>query len=339
MPMGMNFPGLAYGDNVEPGTSGVNYFPAKPEEYAYWGSRGIKTFRVAFRAERLSPLGPGASFDTGYLSLLNNAMDYADVVGGKVILDCHNYGLWAGSSGNILYTLGGLYKGQTVRNWTISEFSQMWQDLVIMFENHPGFGGVDLMNEPASGIDPTLKVWAAYAQRAVNDIGLINPYVPIYVEGHGAKPHGWHGLNPAFPLIDPNKQIRYSAHLYLDWNGSGTDFSWSDNVARGVTYGSGTNSLNSGTPSFVSWLQTHGVTGHIGEFGWPKTDEHTTPPSGNPNWTEAAVTTLDFISSLGPLIERVDYWSGNEAAGRYALSAAPANGIDAPQAGVIKAYA
>jgi endoglucanase len=58
----------------------------------------MKTFRVAFLMERLSPPSSGltGSFDSTYLNGLKNIVNYITNKGGYAILDPHNFARYNG---------------------------------------------------------------------------------------------------------------------------------------------------------------------------------------------------------------------------------------------------
>lgn len=306
----------------------------------YYASKGFTEARLGFRAERLQPAGPGTSFDATYLAKIKGIVDYAGISGISVVLDCHNYGLWLSNlsgTGKPVWALGGMFNGLATGMWGKSDFVSMWTQLVTDFLGNPGFGGIDLMNEPSGHLDPHVyATWPAYAQAVVDSVGVIAPTLPIFVEGYGALTHAWGDYNPHFPLNDLNNQVVYSGHVYGDRDGSGTHFNWAQEAAAGVTYNKMVDALSGATGphySFVPWLQKHNVKGHIGELAWSSMDAP--PAAGNPNWQQQGLVTMNYLNSLGPIITGVDIWSGGGFWGPgYPFSIDPML-CDAPQMSVI----
>ena len=119
--------------------------------------------------------------------------------------------------------------------------------------------------------------------------------------------NNWTLLNPGFPLSDPAGLITYSAHCYLDRDGSGTHFSWQEETQHGVTLNTGVERLQ----SFVSWLSTHSLLGHIGEMGIGADDQ---------GWFIAYDRALAVMAKAG--LEHT-YWGGGPFFETYPMGVDP----------------
>ena len=120
--------------------------------------------------------------------------------------------------------------------------------------------------------------------------------------------NNWTLLNPGFPLSDPSGLITYSAHCYLDRDGSGTHFSWQEETQHGVTLDTGVERLQ----SFVQWTAAHSVPGHIGEMGIGADDQ---------GWFIAYDRALAVMAAAG--LEHT-YWGGGPFFETYPMGVDPA---------------
>jgi endoglucanase len=173
---------------------------------------------------------------------------------------------------------------------------------------------------------PTMTVWPRAAQAAVDAIRKLDMATPIYVEGDGWSNAndwlgGWH-LNSQLNIQDPARNIIYSAHVYADWNSTGSyTKSFADDGATNET-------LIDRFNVFHRWLQRNGLRGHIGECGIP-------PDAG---WLACLDAFLAYLSQQTN-IAQMHYWAGGPAWGDYPLSIEPKNGVDRPQMRVLSKYA
>jgi endoglucanase len=107
---GVNLAGADFGDANLPGAYGQNadYVYPNANEISYFVGKGMNTFRLPFRWERLQRTMNGA-FDATELSRLDSVVTAATTAGAYVVLDPHNYARYfpnpAGnnsSAGNII---------------------------------------------------------------------------------------------------------------------------------------------------------------------------------------------------------------------------------------------
>ena len=247
--LGVCLSGLEDGSRV-PGRPGTDYGIPTVSEYAYFHSKHLDLIRLPFKWERMQPNISGP-LDPFQLSIIQSQLSIAASLNMSVLVDCHNYARYG--SAIINGTHGPL---------TSAAFADLWLRLATALHGHPGLLGYDLMNEPHDM--PSLSVWPVAAQAAIDAIRTVDKTTRIYLEGNqwsGAA--NWTLLNPGFPLQDPAGLIVYSAHCYLDRDGSGTHFDWDEEVRHGVTLDTGVERLQ----SFVNWTRVHGVAGHVGEMG------------------------------------------------------------------------
>ncbi len=305
---GVNLSGLEY----NPG--GMNrpnwdYFIPTTAELQYYHSQGVNLIRLPFSWERMQPTLNGP-LNTTYIAEIEGVVNAAAALGMKVILDAHNFG---GYGSNKLGD-GTLTDG---------EFANLWQQLSSTFAGNPGIGGYDLMNEP-SGM-PNAQAWPQAAQAAITAIRTVDLNTPIYVEGDDFSAAGsWSQNNPTLAsLVDPSNNLIFSAHLYLDNDGSGTHYDWTQQAAQGDTTQLGVQRLQ----NFVSWLQANNLKGDIGELG---------TADDNTSWLVSLDNTLALAQASNL---QVTYWAGGPAVGSYPLSTEPAgDGTPASQMAILDRY-
>jgi aryl-phospho-beta-D-glucosidase BglC (GH1 family) len=87
---GVSLAGTKFGERNLPGVYKVDYRHPTVAEFDYFVSKGISTFRLPFRWERLQRK-LGAPFDPIELAWLDRFVIYATNHGAYVILDPHNY--------------------------------------------------------------------------------------------------------------------------------------------------------------------------------------------------------------------------------------------------------
>jgi len=288
-------------------------FPSKSVptavELDYYHSKGIYTFRLPLRWEFLQP-ALMSGLDQTYIASIMPLVDYAARNGQKVLLDIHNFGR---------YNATPIGSGSV----PITAFVDLWTRLATIFSAHPGLEGYDIMNEPHDM--PTNATWPQAAQAAVNAIRKIDMEAPIYVEGDGwSNAADWlrgRHLNSQLSIQDPADKIIYSAHLYADWNktGSYTKSFADDGAPKHI--------LIDRFGVFHRWLQQNSYRGHIGECGVP-------PDAG---WLGCFDAFIAYLSQQTN-IAQMHYWAGGPAWGDYSLSIEPENGVDRPQMRVLSKY-
>ncbi|KAJ3545968.1 hypothetical protein NMY22_g2236 [Coprinellus aureogranulatus] len=240
---GVNQSGAEFGENVIPGTLGKDYTWPSPSSVDYFVNQGFNTFRIAFKLERLSPLGGGltGAFDQTYLSGLRTIVNYITNKGAYAVVEPHNY---------------MRYNGQTITD--TNAFSTWWGRLANEFKSNNRVI-FDIMNEPHTmdaGVVFNLNQAAVNAIRAAGATTQL-----ILVEGT-AWTGAWSwttssGNSQYFGAIrDPNNNVAIEMHQYLDSDSSGT----SPNC---VSANVGRERLSAAT----NWLKQNNLKGFLGEIG------------------------------------------------------------------------
>jgi autotransporter passenger strand-loop-strand repeat protein len=305
--VGINLSGMEYngGPNAVAGTT---YVVPTLSELTYYKSQGQDVIRLPISWESMQTT-LGGPLNATYLANVEAVVANAASLGMKVILDIHDYG---GYNGVKIGTPGV----------TDANFANLWKQLATAFVGNPGIGGYDLMNEPSNM--PSATAWTSAAQAAITAIRGVDTATPIYVEGNNyANAANWSTENPGFAqLVDPSSNLVFSAHVYLDNDGSGTHFDWAQQAASGDTTNIGVERLS----NFVTWLQANNLKGDIGEIG---------VGNDNPNWLTALDDTLAYAKASNL---QVTYWAGGPWLGSYPMSVEPVNGVSAPQMAVLDKY-
>jgi endoglucanase len=143
-----------------PGVVGQNYFEPTQAEVETYLARGLRSFRIPFRWERLQretlvgPTNGTAQLDPTYFNLIDKQVKLGTDRGATVILDMHNYARYLRyNSENTINATGS--------SITSNDFKQVWGELARRYASNPRvvFG---LMNEPFS----TSSQWIYDAQEA-----------------------------------------------------------------------------------------------------------------------------------------------------------------------------
>ncbi|WP_428305171.1 cellulase family glycosylhydrolase [Lacipirellula sp.] len=242
---GVNLAGADFGEGSLPGTYGTHYIYPNNNEVEYFLDRGMNTFRLPFRWERLQR-SLSAPFDATELNRLNAFVNYATSQGGHVVLDPHNYARY---NGNVI-------GGGSVSN---AQFADFWSRLATQYKDNPNVI-FDLMNEPNSL--PT-EQWLSAANAAIGAIRTAGAQNLILVPGNawtGAHSwsDNWYGTPNAsvmLGVVDPANNYAYDVHQYLDSDSSGT----SDTIVSPTI---GAQRL----AGFTQWLKTNNRRGFLGEF-------------------------------------------------------------------------
>ena len=120
---GVNLSGAEFGGTG--GTHGTNYiYPTVSDSYLYFRAKGMNTFRLPFRWERLQPTLGGA-FDAAEWNRLQTAVTTLTATGATVLLDVHNY---------------ARYRGKIIAGTdgpTNAQFSDLWVRLATRWKNDP----------------------------------------------------------------------------------------------------------------------------------------------------------------------------------------------------------
>lgn len=261
---GVSLAGADFGESVLPGSYNTNYTYPTTAEIDYFLNKGLNTFRIPFRWERLQR-SANATFDATELGRLNNVVNYATSHGAYVLLDPHNYARYFPAPSNTQADPARAVGTVSVPN---SAFDNFWTGLSNQYKgnNHVIFG---LMNEPNSM--PT-EQWRDAAQSAINAIRTTGANNLILVPGNawtGAFSWGdnWYGTPNAQAMLtisDPGNNFAFEVHQYRDGDGSGSGGVVSATVGRDRLV------------NFTNWLHTNHRRGFLGEFAAPNASIDTT---------------------------------------------------------------
>ncbi len=316
---GINLAGAEFTPSVLPGTEGTDYFFPTISEVEYFQSKGMNTFRLPFRWERLQP-SLSAPFDPGQLAYLKQFVADTTARGATVILDVHNFAQY--SITETLYPIGSAQV-------TNQDFAHLWSTLAGEFLGNEKvmFG---LMNEPPGTPVITTEDWFGSAQIAINAIRGAGAAQPILVSGNyfsgawswtSGNGNGTPNAPLASTIFDPGvngspRNILFEAHQYLDLDYSGTSAAIDHNGAAKLNV-------------FTQWLKQTGNRGFLGEFGVGEGEDQ-----------EAAVTgMLNHLKANSDVWAGWTWWAGGPAWEEgYFLDIEPVDGVDAPQLAYLEPF-
>ena len=142
--------------------------------------------RLPFKWERIQPniSGPLDPFTVG---VLKSQLAIAASLNMSVLLDCHNYARYG------THIING-----TTGPLTDAAFADLWLRIATEMKGLPGLRGYDLQNEPNNM--PSLMVWPAAAQAAIDAIRTVDKTTRIYLEGNQVTSH---------PISLPTRTLRF----------------------------------------------------------------------------------------------------------------------------------
>ncbi|KAF8594706.1 endoglucanase [Ceratobasidium sp. AG-I] len=244
---GVNESCAEFGNTAWPGILGTDYTWPTTTSIDYFLGKGMNTFRIAFLMERIVPPATGltGAFNATYLAALKTTASYVTSKGGYAVLDPHNF---------------MRYNNAIISS--TANFQTFWKNLANEFKSDPKII-FDVMNEPHD-MDVTLV--ASLNQAAINGIRAAGATSQlILVEGtsySGAWTWVSSGNGDAFKtLTDPNNNIAFEMHQYLDSDGSGTS-------GTCVSSTIGAERLAAAT----AWLKANNFKGFLGEIGGGSND-------------------------------------------------------------------
>src|ERR1700690_4388580 len=244
---GAEFAADVWGNGTFPGTNGSDYIYPSASEADYYIAKGMNTFRVPFRWERLQPTLNGAldATQSSYLTTLVNGLT---AKGAYVIIDPHNYGRY----------LTNIIGSTAVTN---ANFADFWTKLANLLKSNSKVIFA-VMNEPHDMT--TTEDWVTSANAGVAAIRSTGATQLILVQGyHWSGAHDWtvssYGTANAVAMLnitDPGHNFAYEVHQYLD-----SDYSGTSDQCQSTTIGS--QSLQ----NFTDWLKANNFRGFLSEFG------------------------------------------------------------------------
>lgn len=313
---------FSIGMNLVDITSGAVTTPA---ELDYAKSKGCTHIRLVIGWEKLQPTLLGA-LDTTIVADITTVVTHCQSIGIKCWIDLHNYARYQQGATTLVLGDGTL---------TTAHLNHVWTQLATTYAPYAPTVSYDIMNEPHDmpGDGPT---WTVFAQSCVNAIRVVDPNAEIIVEGyHFANTYDWAGFNPDLhTLVDSvtPSNITFSGHMYPDPDDSGGDsgFDWDTCVAIGDLLDPG-QPLNTDTSvkrltPFITWLESYGFRGNIGESGIAATFG----VPNNINWMLGGQKMLDYLQ-----LKEVPFcafsgggeWQSGPPPSGYAYSLAPGTWI------------
>lgn len=307
---GVNLAGAEFNPGKLPGTVHKDYTYPRPSDVDYFVGKGMNTFRLPFRWERLQP-APRGELDAAELARIDAFVADATGKGAHVVLNPHNYARYR----------GGVI-GQTVE---IAAFADLWTRLAAHYRNNPKviFG---LMNEPNKMPTERWRDAANAAIRAIRDAGAEQL---ILVPGNAWTGAGtwfqdWYGTPNAVAMLgieDPRDNHAFEAHQYLDRDASGTSETCVD-----ATVGSRR------LAGFTKWLRQHGKRGFLGEFAAGRND----------TCRDALDDMLAHVRANDDVWQGWTWWSAGPWWGEYMFTLQPTGCpdacVDRPQMATLRKY-
>lgn len=309
---GTNMSGAEFGSAI-PGTFGTDYIYPDPT-YAsgytsqdYFVGKGMNTFRLPFRWERLQRSLAGA-LDAAEVARLDTTVANMTGKGAYVIVSPHNFARYNNE----------LVGSSAVPN---SAYADLWSRLAQRYASnaHVIFG---LMNEPH---DMPTEQWASAANAAIAAIRTAGAHNLILVPGN-AYTGAWswtqtfYGTANAIAMLaisDPDDNYAFEVHQYLD-----SDYSGTQTACQSTTIGA--DSL----AGFTAWLRANHKRGMLGELG----------AAANATCLAAVDGMLAHIDANADVYVGWTWWSAGPWWGNYFMSLEPQNGVDAPQLATLAAH-
>ncbi len=288
---GVNLAGAEFGSAI-PGTENIDYqFPTNAE-VDYFMAKGMNVFRVGFKWERLQR-STYAAFDATYAAHLDAVVSYAAAKGARVILNPHNFARYNNN----------LVGSTTVPN---GAFADLWKRLAAKYAGNTNVL-FNLVNEPNTM--PT-EQWVSAANAAIAAIRTAGAHNTIIVPGNAwtgghSWNQTWYGTSNAVAMlniVDPEDNIWFEAHQYLDQTAGGTDTTCVSTTA-------GRDRL----APFVNWLRANNKKGFIGEFA-----------GGNNATCKTAVQDMmAYMNAQGDVLMGWLWWAAGPGWGDYPFSIEP----------------
>jgi len=297
---GVNLAGGEFG-NALPGTENIDYRWPTNAEVDYYVSKGMNTFRVGFKWERLQSAAY-QSFQTAYAAKLDALVSYATATGAKVILNPHNFARYYGS------TIGSSQVPNAV-------FSDFWSKLSAKYASNPRVM-FNLVNEPNTM--PT-EQWVSAANAAIAAIRKTGAQNIIIVPGNAwTGAHSWTSNSYGTPnsvamldIVDPIDKSIFEVHQYLDGDSSGSAY---DCVSTTI----GTQRMK----PFIDWLRANNKKGFVGEFAGGR----------NATCNAAVNDMLTTLHASSDVLVGWLWWAAGPGWGTYPFSLEPTpSGQDQPQ--------
>lgn len=300
---GINLAGGEFGTAI-PGKFGTDYTFPTSAEVDYYMSKGMNTFRVGFRWERLQAAAYG-ELDATYFGRIDAVVAYATSKGAHVVLNPHNFARYYGS------TVGSSQVPNAV-------FADFWKRLSSKYASNSRVM-FNLVNEPH---DMPTEQWVGAANAAIAAIRGAGANNVIIVPGNAwTGAHSWYstgyGTSNAVAMLnikDSANNVLFEAHQYMDSDSSG-----GSDQCMSTTIGS------ERLAPFVKWLRDNHKRGFVGEF------------AGGRNQTcyAAAKDMVGYMMAQSDVLDGWLWWAGGPWWGDYVFTLEPTGGQDRPQMGIL----
>lgn len=264
-----------------PGTYNTHYTYPTSQEIDYYTNKGMNTFRLPFRWERMQRT-PNGALDATELSRMDTFVNYATSKGDFVLIDPHNFERYYPLSSNFQSSSQGLVGGtvadtQTSYNSlngtgsganvivTNAMFADFWGKMAAHYANnsHVIF---DLMNEPNTVNASTVAASDNAAIAAIRANGATSQLILVegssytgawtWTNNQGSSGNNSTAFAPA-NIVDPNNNWAVEMHQYMDSDGSGGHDTINNNDPN-----TGVSRITAAT----NWLLANHVRGFLGEF-------------------------------------------------------------------------
>jgi len=253
---GVNIAGAEFGESYLPGIYGTHYIYPTSVEIDYYISKGMNTFRLPFRWERVQQ-SQFAPLDATELSRMDTFVDYATAQGAYVIIEPHNFQRYYPDPTNFQSSEQGLV-GTEVPD---AAFADLWGKLANHYKENSRVI-FNLMNEPNTMSTELLVRAENAAIVAIRNTEANNLILVPGNQWSGAwawNETWYNGANAEHMLdiVDPKANLAFEVHQYMDddYSGSLTGISNNDPMI-------GVKRLT----NFTDWLKTHHLKGFLGEF-------------------------------------------------------------------------
>lgn len=287
---GTNQAGAEFGETVFPGQLGKHYTWPTPESIDTLASKGMNTFRINTRMERLIPDELTGPINETYFEGLQSIVDHITGKGLYAVLDPHNYGRYYGS---IITDVEGFGA------WWTTIAKRFVDNELVVFDTNNEYH--DMENSLVRDLNQA-------AIDAIRAAGATSQY--IFVEGNSwSGAHSWISSGNAESLVDltdPEDRIVYEMHQYLDEDSSGTHETC-------VSASIGVERVTEAT----KWLRDNGKIGILGE----------TAGTTDPTCVEGIVNELQFLLDNSDVWTGWLWWAAGPWWADYMYSIEPPSGI------------
>ena len=296
--------------------SGQDYLLVSHQDIDYIKSKGMNFIRLVFSWEGMQNTLYGSLSTNNYANDMIDRVNYATSIGLYVLIEPH---------GAIDEDFGA-YRGNKVGSSQVpdSAFADFWGKMATLYKSNPHVL-IGLSNEPH---DTSTAQWFGAAQAAITAIRAAGFNNAIFVPGIGyTGAENWTdpSIDPGYPqmanstafmkLVDPQKNLVASVHVYADPDDGGGDASI---VSSTVFVDRLTDVTN--------WAKQNNVRIHISEFA---------VAASNPLAQSAVNNLTNYISNNSTTLIGGSFWAYGPPAwwSSYLFTLDPTNNYttDSPQ--------